>query len=260
MKTEISERLVVDRFDRGAPRYHARYRERSGSGHSFRIRERRVYELFDKPGGRVLDVGCGPGITVEYLVGLGCRIHGIDLAQRMVEECRRAFGHLEAASFSVGRIEQIELPDASFDAVVCMGVVEYIPDDAAAVREMARVTKPGGTVIITLPNRLSPFRLWRRHVVRPLSDAVRRLLGKGPRQGMFHREYLLSSYARLLAAHGLTAVDAVYYNFKLVPSPLDEWLPGLTARTSAWLEPLARTPLRWLATGFIVKAVKVVTP
>lgn len=250
------ESKVVARFDDQAPRYHARYREVTGSGHSFRIREERLYEMFDKPGGDVLDIGCGPGITVAYLTDLGCRVHGVDLSEAMVAECRRTFGHLGAATFSVGRLERLDAPDASYDAVICMGVVEYIADDEAAVREMARVARPGATVLISLPNRLSPFRLWRRHVFRPAAEAMRRFLGKGPREGLFHREYRSGEYDRLLRAHGLEPVAHVYYNFKLIPSPLDEWLPWLTVRTSRSLEGLARTPLRWLATSLIVKATR----
>jgi ubiquinone/menaquinone biosynthesis C-methylase UbiE len=250
------EGRVVARFDGQAPRYHGRYWERTSSGHSFRSRERRLYELFDKPGGTVLDIGCGPGVTVEHLVGQGCQFYGVDLSERMVAECQRVFGHLETAAFSVGRIERLAFPDEFFDAVICMGVVEYIADDAAAVREMARVVKPGGTVLVSLPNRWSPYRMWRRHVFRPAAEAARRLLGRGPRQGLFHREYRLGDYARLLAAHGLQAVEAVYYNVKVVPSPVDEWLPGFTVWTTERLERLVRSPLRGLATGLIVRAVK----
>lgn len=251
------ESKVVARFDDQAPRYHARYREMTGSGHSFRIREQRLYEMFDKAGGDVLDIGCGPGITVAHLTRLGCRVHGVDLSEAMIAECRRAFGHVPSATFSVGRIEHLEAPDASYDAVICMGVVEYIADDEAAVREMARVARPGATVLISLPNRQSPFRIWRRRVFRPAAKLLRRLRGRSPREGLFHREYRAEAYDALLRAHGLEPVDRAYYNFKLIPSPLDEWFPGLTVRTARQLEGLARSPLGWVGTSLIVKARRV---
>jgi SAM-dependent methyltransferase len=254
--TDITEHRVLERFNEQARRYHGRYRETTPSGHSFRIREQRIYELFDKAGGTVLDVGCGPGITVDHLVRQGCRVHGVDLAPEMIAECRRAFGHLDAATFTVGRIEALDFPAGAFDAVICMGVVEYIDDDAAAVREMARVLKPGGIALISLPNVWSPFRLWRRFLFRPLAAALRAVAGKPPRRGMFHREYSSANYGRLLRTHGLEPVEHVYYNFKLVPSPVDEWFPALTVRVTEPLEALARGPLRWLATSLIVKAVR----
>lgn len=250
------EDLVVSRFDDQAQRYHGRYRETTGSGHSFRIREQRVYELFDKSGGVVLDVGCGPGITVNHLVGQGCRFYGVDISEEMINECRREFGHLSSTRFSVGRIERTEFPNSFFDAVICMGVVEYLDDDLPAIREMARVLKPGGTLIVTLPNWASPFRMWRRWVFRPTARVLRVLFRQGPHQGIAHREYVQGRYRRLLREHGLDPVEVVYYNFKLIPSPFDEWFPTLTVRTSEWFEWLARGPLRWLGTGFIVKAVR----
>src|SRR5574337_1676633 len=114
------EDLVVSRFDDQAQRYHGRYRETTGSGHSFRIREQRVYELFDTSGGVVLDVGCGPGITVNPLVGQGCRFYGVDISEEMINECLREFGHLSSTRFSVGGVARKEIPNSFFDGVICM--------------------------------------------------------------------------------------------------------------------------------------------
>lgn len=250
------EDLVVSRFDDMAQKYHARYREKTGSGHSFRIREQRVYELFDKPGGTVLDVGCGPGITVNHLVAQRCRFYGVDLSEEMIDECRQEFGHLPLTHFLVGRVERIEFPNSFFDAVICMGVLEYLEDDAPAVQEIARVLKPGGTLIVTLPNRVSPFRLWRRWVFRPAVRVFRALRGRQSEKRVVHRESVPGEFGPLLRDQGLTQVQVVYYNVKLIPSPFDEWFPVLTVRTSERLEWLARGPLRWLGTGFIVKAVR----
>ncbi len=253
---KAQEDLVVSRFDDQAQTYHSRYGEKTGAGHSFRIREQRVYELFDKPGGTVLDIGCGPGITVHHLVGQRCRFYGVDLSEEMISECRRRFSHLSTARFSVGRIEQIEFPDGCFDAVLCMGVVEYLDDDLPAIREMARVLKPGGTLIVTLPNRASPFRIWRRWVFRPIVRVLRAFFRRGPRKGIVHREYAPAQYGRLLGEYGLDPVEVVYYNVKVIPSPFDEWFPILTARACERLERLAGGPFGWLGTGFIVKAVR----
>jgi hypothetical protein len=70
------------------------------------------------------------------------------------------------------------------------------------------------------------------------------------------RDHRAGAYARLLRAHGLEPVEVAYYDVRVIPSPLDEWLPGLTVWTSERLEWLARSPLRRLAAHLIVKAVK----
>ncbi len=178
----------------------------------------------------------------------------------MIRQCRKKFGHIPLAHFSKGRIEALEFPDNFFDAVICMGVVEYVENDAKAIQEMARVVKPGGTVIITIPNQRSPYRIWDKNFYRPLyhfaSDLAKRIKNKKTEPSMIHREYKEEEYSRLLEAQGLGVNDIVYYNFKLVPAPFDVWLPGFTVSTSKKLEFLCRSQWRWLGTAFIIKAQK----
>lgn len=256
-RTESQEPLVVETFDREAPTYAQGYLGDSSAAHSFNVRLRRVYELLHgRNGGRVLDVGCGPGITVDRLVESGFEVYGVDISPAMIDQCRRAFAHLPTAHFSVGRIERLDFPDAFFDVVLCMGVVEYVDDDRIVAQEMARVTKPGGTVIITCPNRVSPFRMWQRTVYRGVRHVARSLRGRPAPIEISHREYSDRSYMELLASCGLRATDVVFYNFSVLPFPIDRLVSRLGVRTSCGLERLGRSGLRWLGTGFIVSAEK----
>lgn len=100
----------------------------------------------------VLDVGCGTGINLlEIARALGpCRsLVGVDLSPGMLEIARRkaAAAGLEA-TFSVGDAESLELPDASFDLVVCNSVYHWFPDRARAISELARVLRPGGQLLL----------------------------------------------------------------------------------------------------------------
>ena len=234
-----------------APRYEARFDE----AHGFRIRLQRVCELLDIPEGRILDVGCGPGIMLAYLLSSGYEVFGVDNSEEMIAECRRTLGADTSANTSVGTIESLDFPDSFFDAVTCMGVVEYIPDDAIAVKEIARVTKPGGTIIITLPNVLSPYRVWDKWVYRKATMPVKKLIGRKT-NSVWNKEYTAASYRDLLNAYGLVVTDVVYYAFKIIPSPLDILFRGLSVKVSSNLERLCRTKLAWLGTGFIIKANK----
>ena len=247
--------VMVAHWDDVASSYAARYIARNHEAHSFRIRQQRVCELFDKPESRVLDIGCGPGIMAEYLLRNECEVFGVDISEEMIHECIERFRDRPAAHFSVGKIEDLQFPTAYFDAVICMGVVEYIADDESAVKEMARVTRPGGTVIVTVPNNLSPHRVWDRFVYRKATDSLKRLMGRR-RKGIFHKEYIAGSYRRLLQSHGLQVTDVVYYSLRVFPSPLDVFFRRLSVATSVKLERLARSRMGWLGTGFIVKAVK----
>jgi len=211
----------------------------------------------DRRKGRMLDVGCGPGVTADYFVKRGFDLYGVDIAPEMIRQCGETFAGVDRAHFSVGVIEKLEFPDGFFDVVTAMGVVEYIEDDARAVAEMARVTRPGGIVIVTLPNAWSPFRIWQRTVYNGFRSLARAVTGRGKAPaGIVHREYRERAYCRLLEAHGLRVADVVYYNFRVIVFPLDRLMPGVTVALSRALERFGRGPLRWLGTGLIVKAEK----
>lgn len=258
-KRPSQERLVIETFDRLSKTYSDdRYSGSSSAAHSFIVRRQRVYELLKGcKKGRLLDVGCGPGVMTEWLVDNGFEFFGIDISKEMITRCEKKFGHIRSVHFSVGRIEGLEFPDSFFDIVICMGVVEYLEDDSATIREMSRVLKPGGNLIVTLPNRLSPFNLWYRIVCnRGLRNTIKRTLDWKIEDLPVSREYIEKRYCNLIASHKLRVTDVVYYNFKLFLFPLDRLFPGLTVLVTKRLEFLARGSLRWLGTGFIVKAEK----
>jgi SAM-dependent methyltransferase len=103
---------------------------------------------------RVLDAGCGSGRTLDDLARLG-DAHGTELNPLGVEAARRR-GH----EVQEGRVEEIPHGDASFDLVTCLDVIEHTDDDVKSLRELRRVTKPGGHAVITVP---AHPRLWSRH-------------------------------------------------------------------------------------------------
>ena len=69
---------TVEYFDAVAEDYLSRYRAVTPGGFTFRLRKQRVLKLFDKPGGRELDVGCGPGVMINDLLAQNCDFWGID--------------------------------------------------------------------------------------------------------------------------------------------------------------------------------------
>src|SRR6266403_1628150 len=139
-----------------ADEYAQAYAEETPGGFALRVRRQRVLELFDKAGGTVLDVGCGPAEMVQSLLSLGCKFWGVDPSPRMIEICRTRFGAIENVNFVVGEAGQLNYPDEFFDAVLCMGVIDGLKNLDQALAEIIRVAKPGGTVIMTFAKRLSP--------------------------------------------------------------------------------------------------------
>ena len=101
-------------------------------------------------GARVLEVGCGTGLIMQRLAPYAASVSGVDLSPGMLKKA-------QARGLDVGLGTATELPfsDASFDLVVSFKVLPHVPDLGGALREMTRVTRPGGFLAIELYNRYS---------------------------------------------------------------------------------------------------------
>ena len=97
------------------------------------------------PGGRALDVGCGPGALTRVLVErLGVDgVSAVDPSHQFLAALRRSFPTLDVQS---GLAEQLPYPDDLFDHTLAQLVVHFMNDPVRGLREMGRVTRPGGTV------------------------------------------------------------------------------------------------------------------
>jgi SAM-dependent methyltransferase len=93
---------------------------------------------------RLLDCGCGTGANLELLAPYG-RAVGFDLSPGGLVRAHRA-----GRSVARADVTRIPLPSAAFDVVTSFDVLQCVPDDAGAVREMARVTRAGGCVVATM--------------------------------------------------------------------------------------------------------------
>jgi len=105
-------------------------------------------ELPDWRNKEILDVGCGTGAILKRL-GNPDRNFGIDLAPEAISFCRqRGLNNVRE-----GDIHALSFPDASFDAVICSSVLyhQWVSDVEGAVREMHRILRPGGTLLINVP-------------------------------------------------------------------------------------------------------------
>ena len=100
------------------------------------------------PGAAVLDVGFGWGTSLRSLDRLGFRSFGVEITAHAVAVAAR---HLRQSHLLVGHAETLPVAGDSFDLVVCSHVLEHLPDDRRAADELARVTRPGGWVIIGVP-------------------------------------------------------------------------------------------------------------
>jgi ubiquinone/menaquinone biosynthesis C-methylase UbiE len=266
---------VTDFFDSHVEDYEAKHY--AGEVRSFMtVRQERVLQFVDElklpRGAHVLDAGCGPGYLLEALARRGLQAYGMDAAAGML---RSAQVRLDAArpafpvSLEQGNIERLPYADASFDLVCSTGVIEYLKQDATMLREVLRVLRPGGSLVLPVTNLWSPvnyldffieFMKRRDWFVRPF-NAVWQRLGHGPLipRHFSVRRHSPAALRQSLTAAGLVLRDEVYFYFLPWPRPFDRIFPRATARMERWLARFGRSWIGPMAEGYLTVSSKPVT-
>lgn len=118
--------------------------------------ERRLQMILQATGeriqGAVLENGCGVGMYIKHLLPYASRVFGLEFDFERAQEARQHSDHILC-----GAGEQLPCPDGAFDVVLSNEVIEHVQDDRLAVREMVRVLRPGGRIVLFCPNRGYPF-------------------------------------------------------------------------------------------------------
>jgi exosortase/archaeosortase family protein len=133
---------------------------------------------------------------LQWAADQGAVVFGIDISDPIVRQARRAFDGRRLGA-SVADVRALPFPDASFDAIYSMGTVEHFDESEAAVREMARVLRPGGRLVLGVPNRHDPF-------LRPLLVAA--LFRLGWYDYGFEKSYSRRALRTMLERAGLDVV------------------------------------------------------
>jgi len=171
-------------------------------------------------GQQVLDVGCGPGaLTAELVRRLGpASVHAVDPSESFVAAART---RLPETDVRLASAEQLPFEDGAFDIAMAQLVVQFMNDPVAGLREMARVTRPGGVVAACVWDRgggrspLSPF--WK--AVDDLDQVEGESLGPGVNQG---------DLARLFAQAGLAVVKDTELTVRVPQIGFDAWWEPVT--------------------------------
>jgi 2-polyprenyl-3-methyl-5-hydroxy-6-metoxy-1,4-benzoquinol methylase len=143
--------------------WHAKLDDEGGIG-QWHTLARELLEAGRLVAGRaVLEIGCGRGGFAEWLASAGAQLTAADVSTVAVET-GRARSRQAAITWRVEDIQELSFPDCSFDVVVSCETVEHLPDPMRAVRELARVLRPGGALVLTCPNYLGPLGLYRGYL------------------------------------------------------------------------------------------------
>ena len=259
-------------FDQAAETYAATYAVSTPPGYALRVRQQRILELLGPEPGKLLDAGCGPAFIAKELERTRCAYWGLDGSPHMLTLAAQHLPPEAAARLAIGDVQHVPYPDGFFDSVLCIGVIERTRDDRAVLRELLRVLKPGGTLVVSFPNLLSPYCVWKNLVFYPMVTLLRptvyRLRRKplppaisdgshSPLLGRLiasaSRLYTARATSRWLDAMGADLTDVIYALYNPCLPPVDELLPGLTRRVMGRLEGMRTGPLRWLGWTFLAK-------
>ncbi len=142
---------VRDLFNSKASRWSSKYRGRAVLGWRVDAFVSAIAMRLEAPA-TVLDFGCGTGEIAHALHARGYRVCGCDIAEEMIAQGRRAYGddiHWVALDPAAS---VLPFEARSFAGIVASSVLEYVSDVGAVLREWARVLRPGGSLVVTVPD------------------------------------------------------------------------------------------------------------
>ncbi len=141
--------MTIRNLDKAALRGEPSYVWRAGQQRRLEMIVRAAGERIN---GCILEDGCGIGMYVQHLSPFGGTVVGLEYDFERVVEARANSPHIINAAG-----EFIPLPSSTFDLILSHEVLEHVQDDRLAVREMVRALKPGGRIVLFVPNRGYPF-------------------------------------------------------------------------------------------------------
>lgn len=240
---------LVQHYDRLSADYAALYEGIARRARFYTLRRTSVLDLLRRSGAtKVLEVGCASGTLVDSLRDTAVEYHGVDISPKMVAACRKRYSDMAHASFAVADARRLPYDNQVFDAVLCVGMLEYAEDEAVVVREFARVLRESGVCLITGINAWSPYNAWDRLV-------YRRITGHRP-AAIVHEYHSVRQYRNMLEREELRVSEVEYFGFDLLPPPLDRRFAALSSTVGRKLEILRTTLFARLFSGFVVMAVK----
>lgn len=208
----------------------------------------RIFEELALPrDARILDIGCGAGLTTVDLAQRGYSVEAVDSVPAMIDLARQnavRFGVEQQVHSQIMDVHHLIFTDQSFDLVIALGVAPWLADLPTALQEIARVLAPGGSLLMTVDNR---YRL--NHLFDPvefpafagLKERLRLWLEKTGRRKVSTdprpKRLTAGEFGHLLAAVGLVKMKQRMFGygpFTLLRMPL---FPGATGvRLHRWLQ------------------------
>ncbi|MFC1944521.1 class I SAM-dependent methyltransferase [Chloroflexota bacterium] len=156
----------------------------------------------------ILDVGCGYGFLLDVAMSYGIQnATGLDVSQNAI---RHAKQRAPLAKYVHSTIEDCSFEDQSFDIITCLGTIEHVADTELALKQMNRILKSNGKILINFPNRRSPLK-WAIRLIQWIMP--KRILNKSTLiEQPLDRLWSYDEAKSLLRKHELRIIKESYCN------------------------------------------------
>lgn len=185
--------------------------------------------------GRALEVGPGSGIYLKALAELCGEVMATDIEDAYLKHLRPLASQYGNVSLLVDDITHSALPSGSFDLILCSEVVEHIADSKAAIGEMRRLLKPGGTLVLSTPQRFSTLELVARIAFLPGIVNIVRAVYQEPVLEMGHINLMTSGEVTRQLEEAGFAIRQRYKSGLYLPL-IAEFMGEKGFRVEKWLE------------------------
>ena len=254
---QFSKVEVSGGFDRQA----SYYSDERGESPWFQAQVKIALEMLPSGRGLVLDLGCAAGAEIQPLLDRGFGVVGADYSAEMLRFAHERYRVSSGVRLCRTDAESLPFASGSFDHIVCLGVFEYLSSYELCLKEIHRVLRPGGLVVISVPTSVSLDRISHticRSTALPLWRAMKRILGRRTSGQQGARRWNLCNpwkFPQTLRDHGFMPESSAYSGFLLFP--LGQVWPKAERRLFWAMERFSRSRvLGWTLSQYLVSAKK----
>ena len=199
----------------------------------------------------VLDAGCGPAILYPEALDRCETYHALDLVQSNLDKIQSENGSSKIQVIQ-SDLDSYSTTNQTYDLIICSGSIEYTDHPEQVIASLIKITKPGGTLIFSLPNKNSPYRIWNESAYKAFRLLRSKLRGKEVPN--YKRKLLSESNIKKVfeASIGNANLSIQYFGMKLLLQPLDALMKNLDYSILKYFNEHPSKSLQKLSQEFLV--------